>query len=251
MSYLNKWNQDIEAAFRDNRARGQDLITEITNAYAEYNTAYQTYVSYKETQDKMKNTGDLSDAEVKEKDTTAEQVAGFHAEAMQCNQTRDEFQAFMDRLTEDIEEKTEKFSHIEFYEASLRDRQYKDVATSQNPEVLQNLDERRKRLVQISSYYASFANIPPAPSEEPTLMQDFSINVDEVAKEALRNIEERQGAKEETTSPADEASYAHSEEAPSMESDIVPNSEGVPSQEHSGEEKQNGAIDDKTKEKEE
>ena len=239
MSYLNKWNQDIEAAFRDNRARGQDLITEITNAYAEYNTAYQTYTSYKETQDKMKKTGDLSNAEVEEKDTAAEQVAGFHAQAMQCNQTRDEFQSFMDRLTEDIEAKTEKFGHIEFYEASLRDKQYKDVATSQNPEVLQNLDERRKRLVQVSSYYASFANIPPAPSEEPSLMENFSINVDEVAKEALRNIEERQdaGMQGDDGLPSDEMS---------MTSDVDSSSQVDSPQEQMGEGEQGGEISDET-----
>ena len=48
-SYLTKWKQDVEAAFRDNRKAGQELITEITNAFAEYNAAYQTYTSYKET----------------------------------------------------------------------------------------------------------------------------------------------------------------------------------------------------------
>lgn len=190
MSYLNKWNQDIEAAFRDNRARGQDLITEITNAYAEYNTAYQTYVSYKETQEAMKKTGDLQDAEVKEKDSTAEQIAGFQAQALQCNNTRDEFQAFMDRLTEDIERKTEKFSHIEFYEASLRDRQYKDIATSQSPEKLQELDARRQKLLQINSYYASFATLPPEPSVEEKLDSDFTLNVASIAKQTLKDIDE-------------------------------------------------------------
>lgn len=205
MSYLNKWSQDIEAAFRDNRARGQELITEITNAYAEYNTAYQTYISYKETQDKMKHTGSLSDAEVQEKDTTAEQIVAFQAQANQCNQTRDEFSQFMDRLTEDIEAKTEKFGHIEFYEASLTDKQYRDVALSQSPETLQNLDERRKRLVQISSYYASFAKIPPEPSTEPNLSEDFMLDVAQLAKQTLDNIEEIEQKEAELSFSQDKA----------------------------------------------
>ncbi len=189
MSYLNKWSQDIEAAFRDNRARGQDLITEITNAYSQYNTAYQTYISYKATQEARKKTGNLEEGEVKEKDSTAEQIAGFQAEAMQCNAVRDEFQAFMDRLTEDIEEKTEKFSHIEFYEASLRDGQYKDIAKSQSPESLQALDARRQRLLQINSYYATFAKLPPEPATEEGLDSDFSLNVASFAHQKLEQLE--------------------------------------------------------------
>ena len=111
----------------------------------------------------------------------------------------------MDRLTEDIEAKTEKFGHIEFYEASLTDKQYRDVALSQSPETLQNLDERRKRLVQISSYYASFAKIPPEPSTEPNLSEDFMLDVAQLAKQTLDNIEEIEQKEAELSFSQDKA----------------------------------------------
>jgi hypothetical protein len=188
MHYLNEWNKDVEDAFRDNRSTGNDLITQITNAYAEYNIAYSTYQSYKTTQDSLKTSGNLENSEVQEQDNTAEQIAGFEIQAQQCNQTSEEFQQYMDRLQEDITAKSEQFGHIEYYEASLRDSQSRDFARSQEPENLQALDERRKRLVPISTYYAMCAKIPPAPSVEPKLMEDFTLNLEQSAADHLASI---------------------------------------------------------------
>ncbi|MBR6084878.1 MAG: hypothetical protein IKP61_04610 [Spirochaetales bacterium] len=193
MNYLNKWNQDIELAFRDNRARGQELVTEITNAYAEYNTAYHTYLSYKNTLEKMSE--GKSEGRVEEMENSEEQIAGFQIQAQQCNQARDDFQAFMDRLTEDIDRKGEEFNRIELYEASLRDSLSRDFAQAQTSETMQNLDERRRRLVRVNPYYAANAELPPEPSTEPSLLEDFVIGVSKEAAEALRIIEEKeQGA---------------------------------------------------------
>ena len=194
MSYLNKWNQDIELAFRDNRARGQELVTEITNAYAEYNTAYHTYLSYKNTLEKMSE--GKSEGQVEEMENTEEQIAGFQIQAQQCNQTRDEFQAFMDRLTEDIENKGEEFNRIELYEASLRDSLSRDFAQAQTSETMQNLDERRRRLVRINPYYAANAELPPEPSVEPSLLEDFVLGVSKEAEDALRIIGEKESSGE-------------------------------------------------------
>ena len=193
MNYLNKWNQDIELAFRDNRARGQELVTEITNAYAEYNTAYHTYLSYKNTLEKMSE--GKSEGRVEEMENSEEQIAGFQIQAQQCNQARDDFQAFMDRLTEDIDRKGEEFNRIELYEASLRDSLSRDFAQAQTSETMQNLDERRRRLVRVNPYYAANAELPPEPSTEPSLLEDFVIGVSKEAAEALRIIEAKeQGA---------------------------------------------------------
>ena len=232
MSYLNKWNQDIELAFRDNRARGQELVTEITNAYAEYNTAYHTYLSYKNTLEKMSQ--GKSDGQVEEMENSEEQIAGFQLQAQQCNQTRDEFQAFMDRLTEDIDRKGEEFNRIELYEASLRDSLSRDFAQAQDAQTMQNLDERRRRLVQINPYYAANAELPPEPSTDPSLLEDFVIGVSKEAAEALRIIEEKeQGAVdlEEDTIPDYESEEEGSEpqeepEVPQDSEDELPEVEG-------------------------
>ena len=187
-SYLTKWKQDVEAAFRDNRGAGQELITEITNAFAEYNAAYQTYTSYKETQDAMRHSGSLSTAEVKEKDNSAELIAGFEVQAKQCSDISEKFQAYMDRLQDDINAKAEQFAHVEYYEASLRDTESRDMARSLDVKKLQELDDRRKKLIPVSSYYAAFAEIPPVPKVEDKLMDDFVLNLQEVAQTELKKI---------------------------------------------------------------
>jgi len=194
MHYLNEWNKDVEDAFRDNRKSGNDLITQITNAYAEYNTAYQTYTSYKATQDSLKKSGNLADSEVQEKDNAAEQIAGFEAQAQQCNKTSEEFQQYMERLQDDITAKAEQFGHIEYYEASLRDSESRDFARSQDPDNLQSLDDRRKRLIPVNSYYATYAKIPPAPSVEPKLMEDFTLNLEQTAVADLNSIAQQEVA---------------------------------------------------------
>lgn len=189
MHYLNEWNKDVEDAFRDNRKSAQDLIRGITEAYSEYNSAYQTYMSYKSTQDALKASGNLSDSEVQEGDNAAEQIAGFEMQAQKCNSVSEDFQSYMDRLQEDILEKSRQFEHIEYYEASLRDAQSRDEARSQDVSVLQNLTDRQKRLIPLGTYSAVYAKLPPEPSSEGKLQEDFSIDLKARAASLLDEIE--------------------------------------------------------------
>lgn len=93
LSYLNKWHQDVEAAFRDNRKAGQDLITQITNAYAEYTTAHNTYLSYKNTQDSMKMTRNLEASEVDETVNVEDsEMAALESSVESCHKASEEFQ---------------------------------------------------------------------------------------------------------------------------------------------------------------
>lgn len=188
MHYLNEWNKDVEDAFRDNRKSAQELIQGITEAYSEYNSAYQTYMSYKSTQDALKASGNLDDSEVQESDNAAEQIAGFEMQAQQCNQVSTDFQDYMDRLQEDIENKSRKFEHIEYYEASLRDGQSRDEARSLDTQVLQSLDARQKRLIPMSTYSAVYAALPPEPDSEDKLQEDFCINLNEKTAQLLNEI---------------------------------------------------------------
>lgn len=209
LHYLNEWNKDVEDAFRDNRKTGQDLITQITNAYAEYNAAYQTYTSYKATQDSLKKSGNLAEGEVIEQDFAAEQIAGFEAQAQQCTRTSNEFQEYMERLQEDISVKAEQFGHIEYYEASLRDSQSRDIARAISAENLQNLEARRKLLIQINPYYATFAKIPPAPNTEPKLMEDFTLDLQKTSADLLDAITAHEA--EQENAQISEGEMPHSE----------------------------------------
>lgn len=47
----------------------------------------------------------ISNSEVAENDAQAEMIAGFEAQANQCNQQQEEFADFMDRVNESIDEK--------------------------------------------------------------------------------------------------------------------------------------------------
>ena len=189
MSYLNKWHQDIEASFRDNRKTGNDLITQITNAYAEYSTAHNTYLSYKQTQDAMKITG-RSDVESKSVDSSDETIKEIEEKVENCKQIGDSFQLYMRTLQSNIDEASKKFGFVEYFEASLRDGESKKVADSIIPENLQNLDLRRQKIIPVNSYFATYSELPPEPSVEPKLIEDFSMDLQQIAGEQISRIDE-------------------------------------------------------------
>ena len=189
LSYLNKWHQDVEASFRDNRKTGQDLITQITNAYAEYSTAHNTYLSYKQTQDAMKQTG-RADIETKEVTSSDEAISEIEAKVESCKEVGDAFQLYMRTLQNDINASSEKFGFVEYFEGSLRDGESKKVADSIIPENLQNLDSRRQKIIPVNSYFATYAELPPSPSVEPKLMEDFSMDLQQIAASQINRIDE-------------------------------------------------------------
>lgn len=195
LSYLNKWHQDVEAAFRDNRKTGQDLITQITNAYAEYSTAHNTYLSYKQTQEAMstaKSSGQTVDSvgSVKEvSGETGDAIKEIEEKVESCKEIGDAFQLYMRNLQADINAASEKFGFVEYYEGTLRDGESKKVADSIVPENLQSLDERRKKIIPVNSYFATYADIPPEPSTEPSLMQDFAVDLQQVAASQIARID--------------------------------------------------------------
>lgn len=189
LSYLNKWHQDVEAAFRDNRKSGQDLITQITNAYAEYSTAHNTYLSYKQTQDAMKQTG-RADIETKEVNSSDEAIKEIEEKVESCREVGEAFQLYMRTLQNDINASSEKFGFVEYFEGSLRDGESKKVADSIIPENLQNLDPRRQKIIPVNSYFATYAELPPSPSVEHKLMEDFAMDLQQIASEQISRIDE-------------------------------------------------------------
>ena len=230
LSYLNKWHQDVEAAFRDNRKTGQELITEITNAYAEYSTAHNTYLSYKQTQQAMTETG-RADIETKEVSSDDAAISEIESKVESCKEVGDAFQLYMRNLQADINAASEKFGFVEYFEGSLRDGESKKVADSIIPENLQNLDPRRQKIIPVNSYFATYAELPPEPSVEPKLLDDFAVDLSQVANEQIAKIEEESEtqAKAQEEVAADEAASAEAPagETPAEES---PSGAAVPSE---------------------
>ena len=229
MSYLNKWHQDIEASFRDNRKTGNDLITQITNAYAEYSTAHNTYLSYKQTQEAMKITG-RSDVESKSVDSSDEAIKEIEEKVENCKQIGDSFQLYMRTLQSNIDEASKKFGFVEYFEASLRDGESKKVADSIIPENLQNLDLRRQKIIPVNSYFATYSELPPEPSVEPKLIEDFSMDLQQIAGEQISRIDEETNSlllkqtesSEAHEQPSNEESFKEqsSQEESYLESDV-------------------------------
>ncbi|MCI5608755.1 MAG: hypothetical protein MR408_04850 [Spirochaetia bacterium] len=229
MSYLNKWHQDIEASFRDNRKTGNDLITQITNAYAEYSTAHNTYLSYKQTQDAMKITGN-PDVESKSVDSSDEAIKEIEEKVENCKQIGDSFQLYMRTLQSNIDEASKKFGFVEYFEASLRDGESKKVADSIIPENLQNLDLRRQKIIPVNSYFATYSELPPEPSVEPKLIEDFSMDLQQIAGEQISRIDEETNSlllkqtesSEAPEQPSNEESFKEqsSQEESYLESDV-------------------------------
>jgi hypothetical protein len=151
-------------------------------SYADYIRSFQTYKALQETQAAMNKTRSLSSAEVHEQDKDAEIIAGFEVQAAQFNRKQEEFSDYMDRLKEDIDQKAAEFGYIPYYEATLRDKEYRDIAQSR--EQLQDLDPRRKKLIAISPYIAKFAKLPPMPRVEQQMYDDFAIDLIKEAREA-------------------------------------------------------------------
>jgi hypothetical protein len=175
INYLNQWHQDTEDFYGRNRAEAADLINRMRENYADYVRSLNTYKALQETQNAMNKTRSLDSAEVQQQQKDAEVIAGFEVQAAAFQQKQDEFNNYMERLKENIDEKAAQFGYIPYYEATLRDTEPRDFAKS--TEGLQELEPRRKKLLAISPYVAKYADLPPEPSVDQRMYDDFSIDL--------------------------------------------------------------------------
>ncbi len=159
--YVDRWKTEIGNYFRDNRKTADELITHMRETYADYMNAYNMYQSLVKTSTAMKQSGSANDSEVQETKAQAEMLAGFEAQASQCNQQQEAFAEFMDRINDSIDESTKQFEYIEYYEGSLRDTMAHETAVAFSD--LRDLDNRRRSLVGVSPYVADNAVLLPEP----------------------------------------------------------------------------------------
>ena len=173
--YVERWKSEIGNYFRDNRKTADDLITHMRETYADYMNAYNMYQSLVKTGESMKQGKDMAESiansEVAENDAQAEMIAGFEAQANQCNQQQEEFAEFMDRVNESIDESTKQFEFIEYYEGSLRDSMAHETAVAFSD--INMLDNRRRNLVGISPFVADNAVLLPEPVINPDVYDNI------------------------------------------------------------------------------
>lgn len=213
ISYLNKWHQDTDAFYRDNRKQSADLINLMQESLREYVAAYNTLISFKKTQDSMEEGGDtnLSASKVDNEQNTDEAVLAFETQAKQFEAVQADFEAFIDRIKDDIDERAEEFGHVEYYDARLQDGHSNELAVATG-EVSQ-LEERRKELVAVNPLLAKKSEIPPMPQVEPITYDDLAINLNAIAADSLNSLDQQ---REEAAAAAVEEPQME-EEAPADE----------------------------------
>jgi hypothetical protein len=189
ISYLNKWHQDTEDFYGRNRSESADLINLMRASLRDYVTAYNTMVSLKKTEESMAASGGSLDATVvATQNNSAEVFAAFELQSKEFQNVQLEFENYMERLKEDIDTKAEKFEHIDYYDALLRDGNSKDTAVAAGE--LHDMDERRKPLISINPLFAKNSEMPPVPTVEELTYQHISLNLPSIAKNALRELDE-------------------------------------------------------------
>ncbi|MDR1023687.1 MAG: hypothetical protein LBL94_10515 [Prevotellaceae bacterium] len=187
IEYLNRWHENCEDFYGRNRAEASEIINLMQASLREYVAAYNTLVSLQRTEDSMvQSGGDLNSTVVDVVDNAAETLAAFELQSNEFKSTQANFEEYMERLKEDIDLKAEKFGHIEYYDAKLRDGHSNEVAVAASE--VHSLDERRKPLAIVNPLFAKTSELPPSPNVESITFEHISLNLPVIAKNALESL---------------------------------------------------------------
>jgi hypothetical protein len=187
IDYLNKWHQDTDNFYRANRAESADIINLMQESLREYVAAYNTLVSFQKTEDSMVlSQGSLDSAVVNVVDNSAETLAAFELQSKDFQNVQANFEDYMERLKDDIDLKAEKFGHVEYYDARLRDGYSNEVAIATKE--IHELDDRRKPLATVNPLFAKQSELPPSPNIEDITFEHIALNLPVIAKNALEEL---------------------------------------------------------------
>lgn len=218
ISYLNKWHQDTEDFYGRNRAESADLINLMRASLRDYVAAYNTLTSLKKTEDSMAQSGgSLDSTVVTATENSAEVFAAFELQSKEFQNVQLDFENYMERLKEDIDMKAQKFEHIDYYDALLRDGTPKEIAVAADE--VHDFDARRKPLITVNPLFAKTSDLPPSPSVEDITFEHISLNLPNIAKNTLKELEDDLVIEQPISEENDEI------ESTNIESDIENNVE--------------------------
>ena len=184
ISYLNKWHQDTDAFYRANRAESADLINLMQSTLTEYVSAYNNLLALQRTENQMSESdGNLDATVVSAIDNSADSLAAFELQSQEFQKCQNEFEDYIDRLKDDIELKAERFGHVEYYDAKLRDGYSNAVAVAASE--VHKMDDRRKSLAGVNPKLAKDSELPGEPHVSDIAYEHFSMNLPAMVKEAL------------------------------------------------------------------
>ena len=199
INYLNQWHQDTEDFYGRNRTSSDDLVNIMRSNMTKFLASKSTIEGIARIKDTMRHqmiAGEKteqigSDNEEVDNDT----LASFELQSQQFQQSQDEFNDYMDRLKEDIDERAKHFEYIEYYDASLRDGMAKNLISASDTQ--DQLDDRRRPLANINPLYAQVSVLPPSPSVDETVSEQLSLNVARFAYATLQEINEGKSNEEQ------------------------------------------------------
>jgi hypothetical protein len=187
INYLNQWHQDTEDFYGRNRAESADLINLMRASLRDYVAAYNTMVSLQRTEESMKKSeGTLENTLVEQQENSAETLAVFEKQSSEFQAVQMEFESYMERLKDDIDEKAAKFEHIEYYDALLSDGHFNESAVAASE--IHEIDERRRPLLLVNPLFAKKSDLLPKPSMEDVVDEHFLINLPSLARNTLREL---------------------------------------------------------------
>lgn len=199
IEYINRWHENCEDFYGRNRAEAADIIRDMGKSLQEYVAAYNTLISLKRSKDKIENSnGDLNSTIVNVVNNTAETLAAFELQSQEFRKTQIDFEDYMERLKEDIAQKAEKFGHIEYYDAKLRDGHSNEIAVAADE--VRDLDDRRKPLALVNPLFAKSSDLPPVPNVEDITFEHIALNLPVIAKNALENLRDEEDMPENAIS---------------------------------------------------
>jgi len=186
-NYLNQWHQETMDFYARNRAESNDLINIMRSTLSEYIASFNAMMALSKTQDELEKNTSIDAAFVKTADNEAEVFEAFEAKSRDFKAIQENFQEYMDRLKEDIDRRAEKFQHIEYYDASLRDSAFKDYAIASGR--VNQLEPRRTPLAAVNPFFAESTELPPIPSMEKIAAEYQFINLPKIARQELESLD--------------------------------------------------------------
>jgi hypothetical protein len=186
LQYLNEWEREAMDFYGRNRAEVNDLMNIMRATLSDYVAAYNAMNALMNTQDKMQLDSSLDNALVDDMDNDVETFAAFELKSQEFQAIQTDFSEYVDRLGMDIRRRAEKFGYTEYYDASLRDRPFKNYAVAGSK--INEFDERRSSLVAINPYFAESAELPPPAIIDDAVDEHMSINLGQAALVALDDL---------------------------------------------------------------
>lgn len=195
LRYTTEWHRDSESFYRSNREASDNLINLMRASMREFIAAKNTLMALEKTNRDMAMNQSLDATTVAATENDAEVLAAYETQSKQFEKVQCDFEDYMDRLKDEIDERAKEFGHIEYYDASLRDGSSRDLSVAAS-EVGQ-LDDRRRPLASVNPLYAKQSVMPPMPDAEELVHEHMSINLNAMAMNALQDLEDAPDEKEE------------------------------------------------------